>query len=64
MGVYSFLDVSATISGPGGTFSIGSDAGVAEEGITTAYTGEKNTMTIGADGAGMHSLHAGSLFGC
>jgi structural protein KPP10_ORF10 len=58
MGVYSFLDVQASISGPGGTFSLGSDAGAAEEGITTAFVGEKNTMTKGAGGDGMHSLHA------
>lgn len=58
MGVYSFLDVQASISGPGGAFSIGSDAGAAEEGITTAFVGEKNTMTVGAGGDGMHSLRA------
>jgi len=58
MGVYSFLDVQASITGPGGSFSIGSDAGAAEEGITTAFAGEKNTMTKGAGGDGMHSLHA------
>jgi hypothetical protein len=58
MGVYSFLDVQASISGPGGTFSLGADAGAAEEGITTAFVGEKNTMTKGAGGDGMHSLHA------
>ena len=27
------------ITGPGGTFSLGSDAGAAEEGITTAFVG-------------------------
>lgn len=58
MSTYSFLDVSASISGPGGTFSLGSGSGNAEEGITTAYDGEKNTKTMGADGSGMHSLHA------
>lgn len=58
MGVYSFLDVQASIAGPGGSFSIGSDAGAAEEGITTAFVGEKNTMTRGAGVEGMHSLRA------
>ncbi len=58
MGTYSFLDVQASIIGPGGAFSVGSDAGAAEEGITTAFVGEKNTMTKGAGAAGMHSLHA------
>lgn len=58
MGVYSFLNISASISGPGGTFSLGSGSGNAEEGITTAMDGEKNTKTMGADGSGMHSLRA------
>lgn len=60
MGTYSFLDVQASISGPGGNFSIGSSAGVAEEGITVAMIEDKNTMTIGADGEGMNSLHGGN----
>lgn len=58
MGTYSFLDVKAAITGPGGSLSIGSDAGAAEEGLTVAMAGEKNTMTIGAGGTPMHSLHA------
>jgi len=58
MGVYSFLDVQASITGPGGAFSLGAGSGNAEEGITTAFIGEKNTLTKGADGSGMHSLHA------
>jgi hypothetical protein len=37
---------------------MGAGAGAAEEGITVDMVGEKNTMTIGADGTGMHSLHA------
>jgi len=56
---YSFLDVQASIVGPGGSFSIGSGAGAAEEGITVEMVDDKNTMTIGADGTPMHSLHAG-----
>lgn len=56
---YSFLDIVAAIKGPNGSFSIGSGAGVAEEGITIAMADAKNTMMIGADGQGMHSLHAG-----
>lgn len=56
---YSFLDIVASITGPGGTLQLGGDAiGVADEGIVCAHVGDKNTMTIGADGAGMHSLHA------
>jgi predicted SPOUT superfamily RNA methylase MTH1 len=57
MATYSFLDTSAAISGPGGTFSL-SSGGVAKEGITIARSSDKNSMVIGADGEGMHSLHA------
>lgn len=57
-GVYSFLDVRASITGPGVAASLGSDAGVAEEGITVAMVGDKNTLVTGADGTPMHSLHA------
>lgn len=54
---YSFLDVNAAISGPGGAFSIGSGSGNSEEGIATTNS-VINTMVIGADGSGMHSLSA------
>lgn len=53
---YSFLDVNATLVGVTGIIDLGSGAGVAEEGITVEMTGDKNTMTIGADGSGMHNL--------
>lgn len=59
MSTYSFLDVSASIVGPGGAFDLGYGSGNAEEGITVAMVEAKNTMTIGADGSVMHSLHAG-----
>lgn len=55
---YSFTDVHASISGPFGSFSLGSGVGNAEEGISIDMVEDKNTMTIGADGSGMHSLHA------
>jgi predicted SPOUT superfamily RNA methylase MTH1 len=58
MGAYSFLDVQASIEGPGGAFQLGSGIGVAEEGITIEPTGDKNMMNIGADGSAMHSLRA------
>jgi hypothetical protein len=58
MTTYSFQDVAATIVGPGGAFSLGYGEATAEEGITIERAGDKNTMTIGADGEGMHSLHA------
>ncbi|KVT68923.1 phage structural protein [Burkholderia ubonensis] len=58
MATYSFQDVAATIVGPGGAFELGYGEATAEEGITIARAGDKNTMTIGSDGEGMHSLHA------
>jgi Protein of unknown function (DUF3277) len=58
MPAYSFLDVQASISGPGGAFSLGSGAGAAEEGITVEPTEDISSMQIGADGTGQHSLHA------
>lgn len=57
MATYSFLDTTLSISGPGGDFVIGGPgAGSAEEGFTFEAA-EKNTMTIGAGGGVMHSLH-------
>lgn len=53
--VYSFGDVSAAFNGPSGSFPLGAGAGAAEEGITIEPTNDSNTMTIGADGTGMHS---------
>jgi hypothetical protein len=59
LSTFSFLNVHCSITGPGGSFQLGSGAGSAEEGITAEYAEEKNAMTIGADGSVMHSLHAG-----
>jgi Protein of unknown function (DUF3277) len=56
---YSFLDVVATLVGPNGTVSLGSNSGVSEEGVSFSFSEDQDTMTIGADGTGMHSLHAG-----
>jgi hypothetical protein len=58
MGVYSFLDVQAAIEGPGGAFALGSGSANAEEGINIEPAGDKNVMSIGADGEPMHSLRA------
>lgn len=58
MSTYSFLDVTATLVGPGGVISLGSGAGVSEEGISVEPTGEMGTMMVGADGSGQHSLSA------
>ena len=59
MSTYSFLDVSSTLVGPTGSIDVGYGSANAEEGITVTMTEAKNTMTIGADGEVMHSLHAG-----
>lgn len=56
--VYSFLNVSATVVGPGGVLNLANGAAAAEEGITIEATEDKNIMTIGADGKGQHSLVA------
>lgn len=58
MSTYSFLDVNASLVGPGGAINLGHGAGNAEEGITIEPTEDIDTLTIGADGIGMHSLHA------
>jgi hypothetical protein len=56
MATYSFQDVAAAIVGVGGSINLASGAAVAEEGITIDAVEDKNIMTIGADGSGMHSL--------
>lgn len=58
MATYSFQDVTATLVGAGGVIDLGAGAAVSDEGITIEMAGDKNTMTVGADGEGMHSLHA------
>lgn len=55
---YSFLNVVASLTGPGGALNLASGAAAAEEGITIEATEDKNQMTIGADGKGQHSLIA------
>jgi hypothetical protein len=58
--VYSFEDVVCTISGPGGSISLGAGSGNAKEGISIEFVEDKNNMLIGADGSGVHSLRANS----
>lgn len=58
MTAYSFTDVAATFVGPNGSANLGYGAAVANEGITIAMAGDKNTMNVGADGKVMHSKHA------
>ena len=55
---YSFQDVGASLSGPTGVVNLGYGAQVSDEGISIDMAEDKSTMTIGADGSGMHSLHA------
>ncbi|CAI0823415.1 DUF3277 family protein [Serratia ficaria] len=58
MSTYSFLDVSANITGVGGSIDLGNGAATSDEGITITMSENKNTMVTGADGEVMHSLHA------
>jgi len=57
MSAYSFMDISAAITGPGGAFSL-TGQGSAEEGITVEPVEDVNIMKTGADGKAMHSLVA------
>lgn len=59
MPTYSFMDVTASMTGPTGTLDLGYGSANADEGITVTMSEDKNTMTVGADGEVMHSLHAG-----
>ena len=47
-----------SLTGPTGVIDLGQGSANSEEGITQTMGGNKNTMTIGADGEVMHSLHA------
>ena len=58
MSTYSFLNINATIAGPGIVTNLAAGASAAEEGITIEASEDKNVMTIGADGKGQHSLVA------
>jgi hypothetical protein len=58
MTTYSFMDVVCSLDGPTGELDLGYGSANAEEGISINRAGDKNTMTVGADGEGMHSLHA------
>ncbi|MBZ9939137.1 DUF3277 family protein [Mesorhizobium sp. BR1-1-16] len=60
MAAYSFIDIVGSLIGPGISQSIGAGSGNAEGGIKIPRAEPKNTMTVGADGTGMHSLHAGN----
>ena len=58
MGItYSFKDIDASLISPTAALSLGYGAGVAEGGITIEMASDRNSMVIGTDGTGMHSLH-------
>ena len=59
MSTYSFQHVVATIIGIGGAVALAAGAGSAEEGITVEPVEDANTLTMGADGSGMHSQIVG-----
>ena len=58
MSTYSFMDITASLVGPGGDINLGAGAENAEEGITISMANDRNVMRMGADGEGMHSLRA------
>lgn len=58
MPAYSFLDVNASMVGPGGAINLGNGSGASEEGITLEPLDDADILTIGADGTPMHSLSA------
>lgn len=58
MKTYSFLDVLCGFVGPGVVISLGAGSGNSDEGISFTPNGEINSTQIGADGEGMHTLHA------
>lgn len=60
MAVYAFSNTYVQLDGPFVNIALGAGAGDAEGGITVTMTEDKNTMTIGADGEAMHSLHSGT----
>ena len=63
MATYSFLDVSCSITSETGQVTFEGE-GIPEEGITITPVDTKNVMTLGADGAVMHSLHAANAYTC
>src|SRR6267154_3470835 len=59
---YSFKDVHATITGPGGSITLGNGAGAAEEGISCEQIEDKTSWQVGADGSVAYSLHVADIF--
>lgn len=61
MGVYSFINVQASLVGPGGNVNLGFGSASSEEGIKVSMVEEKGDTKVGADGAIMQSLRASNL---
>jgi hypothetical protein len=61
MTAYSFLNYQGAISGAGGSFSMGAEAGIAEGGVRTSMADDKDLATVGAGGQLMHTLRASNL---
>lgn len=59
MATYSFVDVTASLTGPTGVIDLGYGSANGDEGITVTMAAGKNTMTVGVDGEVIHSLSAG-----
>lgn len=58
MASYSFKDIAGSIQGVGLYANFGNGSGAAEGGISIESADDKNAMTIGAGGDGVHSLRA------
>lgn len=57
MPAYSFVNVSASITGPGGSFQLGSGSANTDEGIQIEFNSDRDIMTIALDGTPIHSLN-------
>lgn len=57
-GVYSFLNITCNMIGPGIVQNLAAGAAVAEEGLTLEWAADKNKMDVGADGVVQHTLMA------
>lgn len=56
MATYGFSNITASFSGATGAIDLGYGASIAKEGISIALAGDRDVMTVGADGSVMHSL--------
>ena len=61
MGAYSFLNVQASLVGPGGNANLGYGSGSSEEGITVEMVEDKGDTKVGADGQLMQTLRTSKL---